>query len=89
MRITVEIHGFIEQRSLRLKKELTLRKNGTMADALMKIGKKLHIDLVDTFLHKVNPVVMLNNMRVDIGKDISIELHDGDAIFIFQQVAGG
>lgn len=89
MRITIEIHGFIEQRSLHLKKELTLRKNGTMADALVKIGKKLRIDLVDSFLHKVNPVIMLNNLRVDIGKDISKELHDGDAIVIFQQIAGG
>ena len=88
MKVSVVIHGFLEQRSIHVNRELKIKEGSTIKDALSKIGKKIKVDLLQ-LLSKVNPVVMINNERAEIPKDLSRKLADGDEIVILQPLAGG
>ena len=88
MKIYVVIHGFLEQRSIHVNRELKIKEGSTAEDALSKIGKKIKVDPLQ-LLSKLNPVVMINNDRVEIPKDPSRKLADGDEIVILPPLAGG
>ncbi|MDY6965557.1 MAG: MoaD/ThiS family protein [Halobacteriota archaeon] len=88
MKVSVEIHGFLQKRSINVKKEFRIKEGSTTKDALSKVSKKLKVDLLE-LLTKVNPVVMINNERMEIPEDLFLKLADGDEIVILQPLAGG
>ncbi|MDY6959336.1 MAG: MoaD/ThiS family protein [Halobacteriota archaeon] len=88
MKVSVEIHGFLEHRTINLKRDFRIKEGGTVKDALVKIGKKIKIDL-PLLLTKVSPVVMVNNERLDLPEGFTRTLYDGDLMVILQPLAGG
>lgn len=88
MKVSVVIHGFLEHRSIHVSKDIKIKEGSTAEDALSKIGKKIRVDLLE-LVSKVNPVIMVNNERLEIPKDLSLKLSDGDEITILQPLAGG
>ncbi|MDY6833390.1 MAG: MoaD/ThiS family protein [Chloroflexota bacterium] len=88
MKVKIAIHGYLDRRFINLEKEVKIRDGSTAKDLFSKISKDIKVDVLE-ILTKGAPVTMVNTERLEIPKDLSRKLVDGDEVVILQPLAGG